>query len=59
MGTVEFEVPTKFLNGNIQYAVGYTDLEFRISPETWTGIPDLGSIGVWVVIKALGVPEIL
>lgn len=59
MFNTELKVPTKFLNGNIQYAGGDTDMELRISPETWTGILDLGSISRGVLIKALGVIEIL
>ena len=60
MGNVEFEAPTKSPDGNSQNAIGYRDLQLRIPPETWTGILDLGSISIWVVIKALGgVVEIL
>lgn len=59
MVNIEFEVSTKFLNRNVQYAVVDIGLELRISPETWTGILDLGSIDTPVVIKALGVIEIL
>lgn len=57
MGNTELEVPTNFLNGDTLFAVGYKDLELRISPETLTGILAVGSISIWTVIKALGVAE--
>lgn len=59
MDKVEFEVPPKFPDRNSQYAIRYTDLQLRIAPETWTGILDLGSISIWVIIRALGVVETL
>lgn len=34
-------------------------MELRISPETGTGILDLGYISVGALIKALGVTEVL
>ena len=34
LGNVEFEVPTNFPKGNNQNAIGYIDLQLRISPET-------------------------
>ena len=55
MDKVEFEVPPNFPDGNSQYAIRDTDLQLRIAPETSTGIPDLGSISIWVIIRALGV----
>lgn len=59
LGNVEFEVPTNFPKGNNQNAIGYIDLQLRISPETQTGILDLRSISAWVVIQALGVVGIV